>query len=74
MSNIMKELIADAMESYEADRNNPIYRAVREIVSVEKEYHYDAAGDNRRLKRLREIIAKEAISGEILEQISKDGE
>lgn len=74
MSSEIKKLIESAVASYEVDMNDPIYKAVREIISVEKEYHYDANSDNRRLKRIREIIHEEAKSKAIFDETHTDNE
>lgn len=74
MSDTLKNLIDSAAASYEVDKNNPVYKAVREIIGVEKQYHYDANSDNRRLKRIREIIHEEAKSRTILDGANKESE
>lgn len=72
MSDSLKALIDSAAASYELDKNNPVYKAVREIISVEKEYHYDTNSDNRRLKRIREIIHEKAKSIDIFNKTHED--
>lgn len=55
-----KELMQGALDALEQEQNLAKNRAIKEIIKLEKNYHYSKKGSSGRLREIRDIVIKYA--------------
>jgi hypothetical protein len=58
MKSEIEKMFADANKMIQEERNSPESVALREIIKIEREHHYNKGTSHARMWSLREIIAK----------------
>ena len=58
MTEDIKTMLQEAARAVSEEENSPVGKAIKKIISIEKNYYYSDRGNTGRLKEIREAISE----------------